>query len=200
MDVNDYAARLRGGIPADGLSDAVASGVRRCLRGRDILYVIRDVLSWNPLQSLVHSCEQCSSLYAPSEHGIPAGLSFPFARSSFRRRRGPSAFFRFDFFGVAWGNILSFSTRLPASVLLLFAWPKGSDSLAGRRVKNRQGSRATKERKNPGIATEVTPARSRSDNLSGYRDRKSHTMNRHLNNAKPRATSPASLQANHLIP
>ena len=96
MDVNDYAPRLFGSNPADWLSDAVASGMRRRLRGRDIRQVFWCGLSWERLQPLVPSWGRCSSLYASSERGIRAGLLLPSARSSFRSRPARSNFFHLE--------------------------------------------------------------------------------------------------------
>ena len=96
MDVNDYAPRLFGSNPADWLSDAVASGMRRHLRERDIRQVFWCGLSWERLQSLVPSWGRCSSLYASSERGIRAGLLLPSARSSFRSRPARSNFFHLE--------------------------------------------------------------------------------------------------------
>ena len=94
--MNDYAPRLFGSNPADWLSDAVASGMRRRLRGRDIRQVFWCGLSWERLQPLVPSWGRCSSLYASSERGIRAGLLLPSARSSFRSRPARSNFFHLE--------------------------------------------------------------------------------------------------------
>ncbi len=146
MDVNDYAPFFPGGNPADWLSDAAATGVRRRLRGWDIHGAARRMFLWERLQSLVPfwglapSWGRCFIFYAPSERGIPAEFSLASRHSSPLRfstaewlvRQGPSDFARFGSFCPACGDILSCSTRHPwrASYFLLFGQEKVSKEKA----------------------------------------------------------------------
>ena len=210
--MNDCVPLLSAANAALCLTGRDAPGLRRRRRGWVIPGALRRVYLWERFQS---RCIEGSLSCASSSRGIPAKVSPAFPLSS----RPEGGFRGSDFSRDAWISYAPSSPGIPAKVL-------PASHLSSRPGEGFRGSDFSRDAwifyppSSPGIhaalspafpllsrpeggfrgATEVTPARSSSDKLPAYRDRKSHTMNRHLNNPKPTATSRTSIEANQLIP